>query len=146
MENVMQIRNFENTSHTTENFEGKKRTTNVRIMRLTCIILQNSKYNEERVLPLKKTETENYINILFLIKKQKKNYMKKGGWHNRRHLSGANERAFKSNENMKLRLGEDDKISQLESFAMQFAQFQGVELHIYKCVGCTVPYGRNAIS
>lgn len=87
MENAMQIRNFKNTSHTTQNFEGKKRTTNVRIMRLTCIILQNSKYNEERVLPLKKTETENYLNILFLIKSRKKTTRKKGGWHNRRHIS-----------------------------------------------------------
>lgn len=145
MENAMQIRNFKSTSHTTQNFEAyngrKKPTTNVRIMRLTCIILQNSKYNEERVLPLKKTETENYLNILFLIKSRKKNYTKKRRLAQQAtYLSGANEHAFKSNENMKLRLGEDDKHSQLESFAMQFSShsFREWNYIFTNAFGCTV--------
>lgn len=70
-------------------------TTNVRVMLLTCISLLNGMDNGERVLPLKKTEAENYKYFVFnKIRVEKKLTKKKC------EISAERMDVFGSNENI----------------------------------------------
>lgn len=100
-------------------------------MLLTYIILLNGMDNGERVLPLKKTEAENYKYFVF----NKIKVGKKLTWKNARSL-----RSEWTYLDVMKTLGEDDKISLLQSKRSNSQQIRGMEfyIYIYKCVGCTV--------